>query len=164
MPTGILALLGTQGGDADIFAMNFDADRPIALVPSNDPDTIPQTPYFSTQGEITLASSALPQHFIIQGYLARKARTFDLAVTYSVDGEEFTQLIRPDSGSFRVAPDICPLAEDLPGLTDEDIARFRSHRFTEVVRQSSEPSSDPNDFLTMETVSHEQHMESCTTL
>ncbi|WP_219519504.1 hypothetical protein [Nonomuraea ceibae] len=163
MPKGILALFGTQGGDADLFAMNFDADRPVALIPSSDSDTIPQTPYFSTRGELTLAPSASAQHILIQGYLARKARTFELAVTYNVDGEEFTQIIRPDSGPFRVAPDICPLAQDLPSLTDEDIARFRSHRFAEVAR-SSNTTRDPNGNIALEKVSHEQYMESCTTL
>lgn len=161
MPAGTLAVLGSQGGDTAHLAMNFDAARPIALVPSGE-GAIPQKSYFATRGAITLAPAAAePTQILIDGFLARKARTFDLAVTYSTNDGEFTQIIRPDDGgTFRVAPRICPYQEDLSLLTDEDIARFKEHRFTEVFRFSDKS----RDSIDMEIVSHDQYMQSCTTL
>lgn len=163
MPTGMLAALGSQGGDTAQLAMNFDAARPIALIPSRK-GTIPQKSYFATRGAITLApADAYPTHILIDGFLAQKARTFDLAVTYTTNDREFTQVIRPDDGgTFRVAPNICPHQEDLSLLTDEDIARFREYRFTEVLRQSD--IQDHSGSIKGEVVSHDDYMKSCTTL
>jgi hypothetical protein len=161
LPTGLLALLGTQGGDPVQLAMNFDADRPVALVPSTS-DNIPQTPYFTTQGAISLAPSDEPQQILVDGFLARQARTFDLAVTYTTDDGEFTQIIEPDGGGpFRVAPSVCPYEADQAALTDEDIDRFKAHRFTEVLRESTGTSSGG---INMELVSHDDYMQACTTL
>ncbi|WP_250034019.1 hypothetical protein [Paractinoplanes maris] len=156
MPSGLLALLGTEGGDETTLAMNFDADRPIGMVPT-DSGTVADTPYFDSN-TIDIPSGEMRQILIV-GTLLKRARTFELALTYIHDGAEYTQLIGPSDGPFRVTPSICPGQEDQAALEQEDVDRLHAHQFDDVLRRSDEMV---NGHINLETVSTETYAQSCT--
>ena len=156
MPTGVLAVLGTDGGDEVAVAMDFDAARPVALVPT-DGGTVPSVPFFHENG-IAVAPDGY-QQILIRGRLAREARTFDIALTYLYDGGKFVQLIRPEGGPFRVTPSMCPQQMDQESLSDEDIERLGSHRFAGVLQQGDFDTAQNR--RTVAAVSHDVYVQSC---
>ncbi|MEU4423532.1 hypothetical protein AB0F81_23130 [Actinoplanes sp. NPDC024001] len=157
LPDGYLLLFGNQAGDVAHMAMNFDADRPTALQIS-DPETTPTVPFFDEY--VIEVPDGDTQDLIIHGLLARNARTFDIALTYLRDGEEYTQIVRQENGQeFRVAPTACPDTAAQASLEDTDIERLRAHRYSGAFRQAEHSGME---HINMETVTYDQYLQTCT--
>jgi hypothetical protein len=132
LPSGLLAMYGSEGGDDVPLEFDLDADRPIARVAPGQEEEA-GLPYFEAHTiEIAPAGTAwLYATFT----LAKRARSFDMAISYASGGRKYVQVFKNGSQPFRAMPATCPHADDRDRLSDLDVQRLASHRFDEVLVQ-----------------------------
>jgi len=150
LPSGLLAMYGAEGGDSEAMEFDLDADRPIARVPPGEDEA--GLPYFQSHMiEIAAADTSwLDMTFT----LAKRARSFDVAISYASGGRKYVQVLKNGSQPFRAMPATCPAADDRDHLSDLDVQRLAAHRFDEVLVQGELSSQgqptmkeeDPNTF------------------
>jgi hypothetical protein len=158
LPSGLLVLYGSEGGDYIDIIFNLDAARPVAheQTPTGeiltDPyfarHTIPIAPRDSAAIQMTLDA-------------AKRAYTFDIDIDYLVNGKKYTQVVRPKNGSFKVTASACPDTDKRKELTDADAARLRRHRFQQI-RQRTDKLT-PDGGFTVAAVDPQAYIAQCST-
>lgn len=128
LPSGLLVLYGNEGGDP-ISVLEFDlrADVPLAYDGSQEG----KVAYFSEK-KISIRPGD-EQYLRVDATTGPEAYAFRIEVSYTAGGESYTQVFgRSDGGPFRVAARTCPDVDDRRELSEDDIARLKSHRWKQI--------------------------------
>ena len=157
MPSALLVLYGSEGGDLVEMHFNLEAARPIAH--ENLGDSISTEPYFGSHKIDIPAGSSETLALTLD--VAKRAYTFDIGVQYVLDGATYTQVIRRPKGPFRVMPDTCPPAVERQELAEGDVVRLKAHRFRQIRQRTGE--LDANGGYLVRSISPEAYVQKCPT-
>lgn len=157
MPSALLVLYGSEGGDLVEMHFNLEAARPIAH--ENLGDSISTEPYFGSHKIDIPAGSSETVTLTLD--VAKRAYAFDIGIRYVLDGATYLQVIRRPKGPFRVMPDTCPPAAERQELAEVDVGRLKAHRFRQIRQRTGE--LDANGGYLVRSVSPESYVQKCPT-
>ena len=159
MPTGLLVVYGSEGGDFIGMTMNLEASRPVAHERSPDDGNVSTEPYFGSH-TIALAPGE-SQDVDLDITVAKRAYTFDLALGYVTDGGKHTQLIRRGGQPFRATASMCPSTANRATLSASDAQRLRGQHFDKILARTG--ALDENGKFTVSRATTEEYLRKCDT-
>jgi hypothetical protein len=159
MPTGLLVLYGSEGGDFIGMTMNLEASRPVAHERNPEDGNVSTEPYFGSH-TIVLAPGG-SEDVDLDITVAKRAYTFDLALDYVTDGGKHTELINRAGYSFRAAASMCPSTVNRATLSASDGRRLRGQNFDKILQRTG--ALDANGQYTVTRLTTAAYLKKCDT-
>ncbi|MFI6820970.1 hypothetical protein ACIBJE_08440 [Micromonospora sp. NPDC050187] len=157
-PDGLLFLEGNEGGGFVNLVFSLDAAAPVARE-RKESGEVGTEPYFNHDAIEVEPGNQTTVSMDMSG--VRFAYEFDIAIDYSVAGENRSQLVRRRHGPFRVTTPLCPSPGMRSRLSEADVQRLKAQRYGLIRRRLSQV--DSTGAYVYENVSTSDFIRSCPT-
>lgn len=108
---GDINVLPTQGEPTDQIAFNLDAATPVGKeYDRTTKDHLGKTDYFSGK-TIVLTPHGKTETLALSFWTTRAAYSFNVAIDYTMDGKQYTQVVTNDGQPFRATASLCDAPE-----------------------------------------------------
>jgi len=159
LPTGLLVLYGSEGGDFIGMTMNLDASRPVAHERNPDDGNVSTAPYFASHTIVLPPGESADIDLDIS--VAKRAYTFDLALDYVTEGGKHTELVDRAGHPFRATASSCPSTVNRATLSAADGRRLRGQHFDKILQRTG--TVDANGQFTVSKVTTAAYLKKCDT-
>ncbi len=157
-PDGLLFLDGNEGDRFANLVFSLDAAAPVARE-KKESGEVGTEPYFDHDAIEVESRDQTTVVLDMSG--VRFAYEFDIAIDYSLAGEDRSQLVRRRQGPFRVTTPLCPSPGARSRLGEADVQRLKAQRYGLIRRRLSQV--DSKGAYVYENVTTSEFIRSCPT-